>query len=408
MNKIITILLSVLIATSTLAQENNNNSKDKYIESELVSLADKSGVSWKTKQGDFMFKPYVLVQTRGIFNYYDDEGLSLAEQDNILNSGFGIPYALVGFAGRAFDKITYNIAFNAAGNGAAMLNQAWFDINVKESLRFRVGKFKTPFTNAYLSRLGQTMFPTPVSSLITAVNIPFSINSVNPTIATGFDIGVQAHGLINNTIEYRAGIFNGTGIGVNKPTNTTSDESGVPSLLYAGRLAYMPFGKMPLHQGDPSDLNSTKFMLAASGSYNVEANNETSNDTRAGFELSFMKNRFFFSAEAYLLNIDFVERLSSYNSYSFVGGYAQAGYFMTDKIQPVVRFDYFDRNSTKTDGFLYMPSVGLNYYLIGQNLKLQTYYQYLGKSGHEDQFAENDDDNGMAEHKFCVQLQFVF
>ncbi len=56
----------------------------------------------------------------------------------MLNSGFGIPYALVGFAGKAFNKISFNLALNSAGSGAAILNQAWFDINFKDELRFRI------------------------------------------------------------------------------------------------------------------------------------------------------------------------------------------------------------------------------------------------------------------------------
>jgi len=407
MKKLIYTIGLLVMGLSTLTAQ-KDTTLNKYIESELVPLAGKKGVSFSTSAGDFSFKPYVLVQTRGIMNYYDDEGLNLAEQDNILNSGFGIPYAMVGFAGRAFDKVTFNLAINAAASGGALLNQAWFDVNVKESLRFRVGKFKTPYNQAYLVRLGQTLFPTLPASLNTRVNLPMDINSVNPKMSTGFDIGMQVHGLINNKWGYQFGVFNGTGISVNKPTNTMSDDNGLPSLLYAARAAYMPHGEMPLHQGDPEDLNSKYMLLAASASYNVEANWESSNDLRVGLEYALLLNRFYFNLEGYLLDMDFTERQQVSPNYLFWGGYAQAGYFVTPKIQPALRFDIMDRNSTDKDGYLYAPAIGCNYYLIGHNLKLQAYYQHLMKAGHEDLFSENDDDNGMAEHQFCVQLQFAF
>lgn len=381
---------------------------NKYIESELVSLAGKDGISWKSKGEEFLFKPYVLIQTRACINYYDDEGLNLAEQDNVLNSGFAIPYALVGFAGRAFNIITFNLAINSAATGASLLNQAWFDVNLKDELRFRVGKFKTPYNQAYLVRLGQTLFLAPPTSLTTRVNLDFDINSVNPTIATGFDIGIQMHGILNNKLEYRVGIFNGTGIGVNNATNTMSDDLGIPSLLYSARVAYMPQGQMPLHQGDPDDLNGNYFMIAPSISYNVEANYESSNDLRAGLEVSYMRNRLYVSGEAYLLNMDFVERQQIKSNYTYWGSYIQAGYFVTNKLQPALRFDIMDRNSSSEDGLLYMPAIGANYFVMGHNLKLQAMYQYLGKQGHANIFSENDDDNGMSEHKICVQLQFAF
>lgn len=405
MKKLIYLFTITLFTTQLLAQKNET---EKYIESEMIPLAGRDGMTWESEDGDFLFKPFVLIQTRACYNYYDDEGLSLSEQDNVLNSGFAIPYALVGFAGRAFEKVTYNLSLNAAASGGNLLQQAWFDYNLKKQIRFRVGKFKTPFTHAYLSRLGQTLFMTPPSSLTTLVNIPLSINSVNPSIRTGFDLGVQMMGLLADKFEYRVGVFNGTGISYNNATNTTSDDLGIPSLLYAARMAYMPFGEFPLHQGSPTDLNNTSLIIAPSISYNVESNFESSNDLRAGLEFGYLKNRLYLSAEAYMLNVDFVERQQTSENLTFYGGYAQAGYFISDKWQPAIRFDVFDRNGIDEDGILMIPALGVNYYIMNDNLKVQMMYQNLLKMGHEDQTAENDDDNGMAEHSVCVQLQFAF
>ena len=400
------VVFTFLFLSSGFAQENKEI--DKYIENGLISIADKDGLSWQTKAGDFLFKPYTLIQSRGIFNYYDDEGLSLADEDNVLNTGFEIPYALIGFAGKAFDRITFNVALNAASSGATLLNQAWFDINVKDELRFRVGKFKTPFNQAFLVQNGQTLFPMLPVSLTTRVNIPFSLNSVNPTLSTGFDIGVQMHGVLNNTFGYQLGIFNGTGSTVNTATNTLSDENGLPALLYAGRLTYMPNGPMPKYQGNPSRQDENFLLLGVSGSYNVEANYESSNDLRAGFEFAMLHNRWYLSAEAYMMSMDFVERQQESPVYTFWGSYVQAGYFVSSKVQPAVRIDLLDRNGIDDAGMLYLPAVGLNYYLSGHNLKLQTMYQFLGKAGHDSTAEANDDDNSLSEHQVCIQLQFAF
>ena len=381
---------------------------DKYVESGVVSMAGKKGFSFSTQAGDFLFKPYGLVQTSVKFNYYDDEGIDLADQDRVANSGFEVGNAILGFSGKAFDIVTFNLALNAAKTGGNLLQQAWFDINMKEQLRVRVGKFKTPYAQAYLVTLGETLFPVLPSSLTTPVNIHESLNSVNPAFATGFDLGVQLHGLLNDKWEYRAGIFNGTGSDVNAAKKTMSDDLKIPSLLYSGRLAFMPKGEMPLHQGDPDDLNNDKIMFATSVSYNVEANWESSNDFRTGFEFAWLKNRWYFGAEVYYMNMDFTERQRNAGAYSFWGGYIQSGYFVSPKLQPVIRFDVMDRNSVDEDGILNFPAVGLNWYAFKSNLKLQSMYQYTGRYNHLTQDARDRDDLGLSMHSVVVMMQFSF
>jgi len=406
-NKILTLALAVAFALPALAQENKTE-EDKYIESDVISLVDRTGFTWQTPKGDFKLKPYMLMLTKGEFNYVDDEGLNIAEVDNVVNSGFGIPKAVLGFAGRAFDKVTYNFAIDAAASGNALLNQAWFDINMKDEFRLRVGKFKTPMNRAYQVRLGQSLLPVLPASLTTSVNLPYSLNSVNPVMSTGFDIGVMAHGLLKNKWMYQLAIFNGTGISVNSPTNTLSDDLDIPSLLYSGRLAYVPYGAMPLHEGDPKDVDNFKISLAASASYNVEANYESSNDMRIGAEFAVMSNRFYFSSEAYMLNVDFVERQNISQALTYYGAYAQGGYLLKSGLQPVLRMEMMDRNSSDEDGMLLMPAIGCNYFILGQNLKLQAMYQTVLKSGYISDYEADDDDNGLSEHRFIVQLQFSF
>lgn len=65
----------------------------------------------------------MLVQTGLHLNWYDDEGLDKAyNQDNIANSGFSIPYAVLGFTGKAFGKVAFNLSINAAASGGALLH----------------------------------------------------------------------------------------------------------------------------------------------------------------------------------------------------------------------------------------------------------------------------------------------
>ena len=76
-----------------------------------------------------------------------------------------------------------------------MLQQAWVDYRVSPAARFRAGKFKTPFTHAYLTTLGETLFPLMPTSLTATSIMPYTLNAVTPTIGTGFDLGFEFHGI---------------------------------------------------------------------------------------------------------------------------------------------------------------------------------------------------------------------
>ena len=404
MKKILTALcLSALIPLTALAQH------EEETENGIVSLAGREGFTIASKKGDFVFKPYLLVQTSANFNWYDDEGLDKAyNQDNVANSGFAIPYAVLGFTGKAFGKVSFNLSLNAAATGAALLQQAWFDVELKKQFSIRVGKFKTPFSHAYLTTLGETLMPSLPLSLTAPVILPYSLNAVTPNIGTGFDLGVEVHGLLADKFGYEVGLFNGTGISVNTAGKTFSDDWHIPSLLYAGRFTYMPKGVMPSTQGNPNRLNEDKLMLGVSTSLNVESENESTNDYRAGLEFAMLKRKLYLGAEMYYMHVGFTKRQKIDQGYHYLGGYVQGGYFVTSRLQATARYDFFNRNGMDTNGFMNMPAVGVNYFFKGCNLKLQAMYQFVGRWGHGTQLDRDNDDLGIATHNATVMLQYTF
>lgn len=404
MKKILTALcLSALMPLAALAQHEEDT------ENGIVSLAGREGFTIASKKGDFVFKPYLLVQTSANFNWYDDEGLDKAyNQDNVANSGFAIPYAVLGFTGKAFGKVSFNLSLNAAATGAALLQQAWFDVELKKQFSIRVGKFKTPFSHAYLTTLGETLMPSLPLSLTAPVILPYSLNAVTPNIGTGFDLGVEVHGLLADKFGYEVGLFNGTGISVNTAGKTFSDDWHIPSLLYAGRFTYMPKGVMPSTQGNPNRLNEDKLMLGVSTSLNVESENESTNDYRAGLEFAMLKRKLYLGAEMYYMHVGFTKRQKIDQGYHFLGGYVQGGYFVTSRLQATARYDFFNRNGMDTNGFMNMPAVGVNYFFKGCNLKLQAMYQFVGRWGHDTRLDRDNDDLGIATHNATVMLQYTF
>ena len=403
MIKIFAIALMASMTLTAAAQH------DEDTENGIVSIGERKGFQIESKDGAFTFKPYMLVQTSAAFNYYDDEGLDKAyNQDNVANSGFAVPYAVLGFTGKVYGKVTYNLSINAAGSGSGILQQAWFDVKAKDEFCVRVGKFKTPFSHAYLTTLGETLMPSLPTSLTATVILPYSLNAVTPNIGTGFDLGAEIHGLVGGKFGYEVGVFNGTGASVNSATKTFSDDWHIPSLLYAGRISLMPKGVMPATQGNPNRLNEDKYMIAASTSLNVESESESTNDFRAGLEFAMLKNKLYLGGEFYYMHVGFTERQKIDEGFDYIGGYVQGGYFVAPRTQLALRYDFMNRNGLDANGSINMPAVGVNYFFRGTGLKLQAMYQYTGRTGHDTQLDRDNDDLGLAVHSAKVMLQYTF
>lgn len=418
-NRIFAITMASMLSTAVFAEPETNEVKTPEpdnapvakldMENGVLPIADDRGFTLQSKDGNFVFKPYLYIQSTLNLRYYDDEGLDKAyNQDNIANSGFAIPYAIIGFTGKAFGKIDYNVSINAAASGGNLLQQAWIDYAVSPALRFRAGKFKTPYTHAYLTTLGETLFPQVPTSLTATSIMPYSLNAVTPTIGTGFDLGFEVHGIIKNKFGYEVGLFNGTGASVNTATKGFSDDNHFPSLLYAGRLTYMPNGPMPMTQGNAKMLNLDKMLIGVSANYNNEAESESTNDFRAGLEFAWLKNRWYFAAEGYYMHVGFTKREKISESYNYWGAYAQAGYFVAPQWQVGLRYDFMDRNGTAKDGFLNMPAAVVNYFVPKTNIKLSAMYQFIGRTGHDTQLDRDLDDLGISTHTACVMMQFAF
>lgn len=382
----------------------------KYdMENGVLPIADDRGFTLQSKDGNFVFKPYLYLQTNLSMHYYDDEGLDKAyNQDNIANSGFAIPYAILGFTGKAFGKIDYNVSIDAAASGGAILQQAWIDYAVNPALRFRAGKFKTPFAHAYLTMLGETLFPIMPTSLTATSIMPYSLNAVTPTIGTGFDLGFEMHGLIKNRWGYELGIFNGTGASVNSATKGFSDDNHLPSLLYAARLTYQPKGAMPATQGNAKMQHLDKMLIGISANYNNEAESESTNDFRTGLEFAWLKDRWYFAAEGYYMHVGFTKRQKIDEAFNYWGAYAQVGYFVAPQWQVGLRYDWMDRNGSSKDGSLNSPAVVCNYYVPNTNIKLSGMYQFTGRWGHDTQLDRDLDDLGISTHTAMIMMQYAF
>ena len=353
------LLVSLMASTITAAAQTASLDTDNGV----VTIGSDRMFQIESKDGNFSFKPYLMMQTTANFNYYDDEGL---------------------------DK-----AYNQ-------------DVKTSNAFAVKVGKFKTPFSHAYLTTLGETLMPQLPTSLTATTIMPHVLNATSPAIGTGFDLGIMAHGKIGHWFGYEAGLFNGTGANVNTATKTVSDDWHIPSLLYATRFTWEPMGKMPATQGNPKLLNENKLQIAASVNINVESENESTNDTRLGLEASWLYNKLYLGAEIYHMHVGFTDRQKISDTFNYLGGYIQGGYFVAPQTQVALRYDFLDRNGSDKDGYLNMPAVGVNYFIKGTGLKVSAMYQYIGRTGHATQLDRDNDDLGIATHSATVMLQYTF
>lgn len=99
MKKFLYVAMLAVLPLTAMAQHEEDT------ENGVVSLAGREGFTIETKKGDFVFKPYLLVQTSANFNWYDDEGLDKAyNQDNIANSGFPFLMPYLALLARLLEK----------------------------------------------------------------------------------------------------------------------------------------------------------------------------------------------------------------------------------------------------------------------------------------------------------------
>ena len=86
MKKFLYVAMLAVLPLTAMAQHEEDT------ENGVVSLAGREGFTIETKKGDFVFKPYLLVQTSANFNgYFEEFFFASFYRVDSCNSGFSIP-----------------------------------------------------------------------------------------------------------------------------------------------------------------------------------------------------------------------------------------------------------------------------------------------------------------------------
>ena len=88
-------LMTLPVAAEETARENSETTRENFsatssdskidMENGVLGIADNRGFTLQSKDGRFVFKPYLFIQTRALYNYYDDEGLDKAYNQWLCN-----------------------------------------------------------------------------------------------------------------------------------------------------------------------------------------------------------------------------------------------------------------------------------------------------------------------------------
>lgn len=144
--------------------------------------------------------------------------------------------------GYAFAKnLTYRVQVDLAKSGSAqMLDDAWINYRFVEEAQLQAGQFKMPFSRGELTSDGSLQF----------VDRANAVDAFKPS----YDIGAMVQGkTAGGMLAYNAGVFNGTGQGGTRTTNSGA---------WAARLVFNPFGEMPYSE---ADLGTTQNPLLSLG-----------------------------------------------------------------------------------------------------------------------------------------------
>ena len=335
-------ILNVLIANETISQEQADSIRaESAIKQQDADAAKKSFPATASK----------LIQLSG---YSQIRYLNQEEPGK--RSGFDIRRVRLDMRGNITPFFAYRVQTDFADK--PKLLDAYGEIKIANGFNITAGQFKVPFSmeNLVGSNKMEMIDRSQVVEALVARNKDVIGNQ------NGRDIGLQAGGGFAYRsgvplIEYRLGVFNGSGINVADTANDAKD--------VAGRLVLNPVKGLSV--GGSSYVGYCKALKP-----DVAGQSQTRN--RFGVEASYVTNRLSLRGE-YIAGRDGKTDRS--------GWYLQAGYFIADKkVQLLTRYDTYDPNTSAgnniTTNYAFGGNMNFNSWA-----RLQLFYTIRDEQGTE-------------------------
>jgi phosphate-selective porin OprO and OprP len=317
-------ILNLLIANKTITQE------------QADSLRADAAI--KQQEADANKKSFFTTAARSIqFAGYTQVRYQALEEKGKLD-GFDVRRARFDMKGSFTPYFGYRLQADFAGS--PKLLDAYAEIKLNDYFNFTVGQFRIPFSVENLTSMNKFElidFSQAVDALV--ARSKDVIGNQN-----GRDIGIQLGGSLVKTksnpawVEYRIGIFNGSGINIADTANEAKD--------VVGRLIVNPLKGLSI---GGSYYNGWGKAIKPAAKY--KGRSQIRN--RFGVEASYVRPRLTLRGE-YIAGKD--------GDVKKAGWYIMTGYYIIpQKLQAVVKYDTFDPNTSKDDNMTTNYVLGLNY-----------------------------------------------
>ncbi len=335
-------VLNLLIASHTISQESADSLRaDAAIKQQEAAATRKSFVVNAARQ--IQVSGYTQLR----YQVLDEPGKK---------DGFDIRMARLDVKGAVSPYFAYRLQTEFADKPKII--DAYAEIKIADYFTITAGQFKIPFSLENLTSSNKLeMIDRAQAVEALAARGKDVIGNQN-----GRDLGIQIGGILvkNKTtnlpvIEYRLGVFNGSGINVADTANEAKD--------VGGRLIVSPI----------------KGLSIGAGLYNgwdraikpdVKGKSQTRN--RYGLDASYTTARLSLKGE-YIYGID--------GKTDKKGWYLQAGYFVIpQKLQVLAKYDTFDPSTSKADNISILYVAGANYNFNSWS-RLQAFYTFRKEEG---------------------------
>lgn len=333
-------ILNLLITNKTISQQQADS-----IRAEAAILQQQTDVNKKsfflTALRQMQLTGYSQIRYQGL----DEKGK---------NDGFDIRRARLDLKGAVTPYFSYRLQTDFVDK--PKLIDAYGEFRAADFLIVTAGQFKIPLSleNLTSSNKLETIDRSQVVEALVARSKDVIGNQ------NGRDLGVQLSGSLLKIkglplIEYRLGVFNGSGINVADTANEAKD--------IAGRIVLTPIKGLSI---------GSAYYYGWDKAIKPDFNGKSQARNRFGVEVSYSTPLLSFRGE-YISGQD--------GKTHRAGWYAQAGYFVIpQKVQIVAKYDTYDPNTEAYSDIIVNYVLGANYNFNSWS-RLQAFYSYRDEMG---------------------------
>ena len=285
------------------------------------------------------------------------------------NNNFDLALGRLAFSGNVFDpNVTYYMQYEATTfgntNGVNMLDW-WIGYQAGEAGKFQMGRFILPYSRQFYTHPGELLFGD-----LSAADYAFNLQRAVGATFGGKSGRVGYHIVTTNSI---------------RALDAGGQQNFGGDMAVQGRLEFdilQPYGYL---ESSPTFVDDAQFSLGiaaafnpidqASGFQNVMPGDETVNVT---IDTGYRIGRFGFQAAGYYRKNDLISSMVDAHDWGY---YGQLGYFIVPRkweLAGRVSGVSFDQpNNPVVAGGVTEYTFGLNRYLYGHHVKVNTDYSYL-------------------------------